>query len=131
MLAVTILPPIWWGGGGERLVIFTMLGEYPRVESRAFPSSGRNAAETKNWAVTFVFRVSCHRSNSDFIKWSEMACASEKSGDPCEEYPVLSRAMPALLTKRWTPLGSCLATSSASHLISDLLLMSPGSLMYC
>ena len=40
-----------------------------------------------------------------------------------------SLAIPALLTRRWIPFDSLLATSLARRLASSLLLMSPGSAM--
>jgi len=53
-----------------------------------------------------------------------------KSGLPFEYLVLSSRAIPALFTKRWMPLGSWLSTSLARRLISSFLEISPGRLTH-
>lgn len=83
----------------EMEVMFTMLGEKPRVVSRALARRGRKPSETKNWEETFVSNVEAQAEGSDFMRCSEIDFASLKSGLPFEYLVLSSRAIPALLTR--------------------------------
>jgi hypothetical protein len=70
-----------------------------------------------------VLNVSAHDSGADLRKCAEMDDASSQFGSPAVENLVASsRAMPALLTRSWMPLGSFALISSYSRLMSALSL---------
>ena len=113
----------------EMDVMLMILGEKPGVFFRPWSSSGRKAAPTKYSAVTFVANVSDQLSGPTFHRCSEMALASLRSGFELAYLVASSRAMPALLTRSWMPLGSLSETCETSFWMSSLLVTSAGNLL--
>jgi len=91
----------------EILLTFTTELVYPGVTSLPLARSGKNVMLIQKMLPTFVRNVSAQLSGVDLRKCAEMADGSDMSGWPLSEnFVASSRAMPALLTRRWRPLGS-------------------------
>jgi hypothetical protein len=90
-------------------ILLTLMTEdvYPGVTSLPLASSGKKVMLIQKILPTFVLNVSAQLCSSDLRKCCEMDSAEDMSGSPAVENFVLSsRAMPALLTRSWIPLGS-------------------------